>query len=101
MKAIILVSTGWVHIWPSPRNGILLCLVWIDKGRHRFGKVLTLTIEQMLQLAQDFLENDFQVVARETKCFHQGDPYGEIQSWMYPRDKLELMDKNPYIKSIK
>ena len=70
-------------------------------GAHRFNKVLTLTVEQMLQLSQDFLENDYHIVAREVKCFHQGDPYGEVQAWMYPRDQLELMDKNPYLKQIK
>ncbi|MHA1650701.1 MAG: hypothetical protein ACTSYB_10950 [Candidatus Helarchaeota archaeon] len=70
-------------------------------GAYRFGKLLTLTIEQIVQLSQDFLGNNFQVVAREVKCFHQGDPCGEIRIWLYPRDNLQLMESNPYLHQIK
>jgi hypothetical protein len=70
-------------------------------GMHRFGKTVAVTIEQMVQLSQDFLEHNFQVVAREVRCFHQGDPYGEIRVWLYPRDKQNLMQFNEYLKKIK
>lgn len=70
-------------------------------GMHRFGKTVAVTIEQMVQLSQDFLEHNFQVVAREVRCFHQGDPYGEIRVWLYPRDKPDLTQFNDYLKRIK
>lgn len=70
-------------------------------GMHRFGKTVALTVEQMIQLSQDFLQHNFQVVAREVRCFHQGDPYGEIRVWLYPRDKQNLMQVNDYLKKIK
>lgn len=70
-------------------------------GAHRFGKFLTLTIQQMTQIIQNFLENDFEVIARETRCFHQGDPFGELRLWLYPRDQLSLKAANPYIQQIK
>lgn len=70
-------------------------------GRHRFGKFLTLTIETMTQIIQDFFGNDLHVVAREIHCFHRGDLYGEIRVWLYPRKNLQLMDSNRYIQEIK
>ncbi|MHA1265782.1 MAG: hypothetical protein ACTSRS_11170 [Candidatus Helarchaeota archaeon] len=70
-------------------------------GAHRFGKLLTLTIEQMSQLVQDFVGNDVEVVARETRCFHHGDPYGEIRVWFYPRSQPHLKNNNPYLTKIK
>jgi hypothetical protein len=70
-------------------------------GMHRFGKTVAVTIEQMVQLSQDFLEHNFQVVAREVRCFHRGDPYGEIRVWLYPRDKQNLTQFNDYLKKIK
>jgi hypothetical protein len=70
-------------------------------GTARFGKTVAVTIEQMIQLSQDFLQHNFQVTARETRCFHHGDPFGEIRVWLYPRDKLDLMQQNAYLKKIK
>jgi len=70
-------------------------------GMHRFGKTVALTVEQMIQLSQDFLQHDFQAIAREVRCFHQGDPYGEIRVWLYPRDKQNLIQLNDYLKKIK
>ncbi|MHA1278499.1 MAG: hypothetical protein ACTSQI_13595 [Candidatus Helarchaeota archaeon] len=70
-------------------------------GKHRFGKVLTLTIEQMTQLALDFLDHEYQVIAREVRCFHRGDTHGEIRIWLYPRDQLALIQENEYLQRIK
>ena len=70
-------------------------------GAHKYGKLLVLTIEQMVQTMEDYAGNDFQVVGREIKCFHRGDPYGEIRIWYYPRDKLELMESNEFLRDIK
>jgi hypothetical protein len=70
-------------------------------GAARFGKTVVVTVEQMIQLSQDFLQHDFEVVARETRCFHHGDPFGEIRVWLYPRNKLELMQENSYLRKIK
>ena len=70
-------------------------------GGHKYGKLLTLTIEQMVQAVEDYAGNDYQVVARETKCFLNGDLKGEIYLWLYPRDNLELMETNEYIQTIK
>ncbi len=74
-------------------------------GAHRYGKLLTLTIEQMIQVIEDYMKNDFQVVARETKCFHKGDvlsnAMAEIRVWLYPKQQLDLMESNIYLKQIK
>jgi hypothetical protein len=70
-------------------------------GKHRFGKMIALTTEQMTQQIQDYLQNEVQVVTREVKCFHQGDPYGELRIWLYPRDQLQLMEQNEYLQKIK
>jgi len=69
-------------------------------GLHKYGKFIVLTIESMTQTMQDYAGNDFQVVGREIKCFHNGDPNGEIRLWLYPRDKPELMDANKYLTMI-
>jgi hypothetical protein len=70
-------------------------------GAHKYGKLQVLTIEQMTQVMEDYAGNDFEVVGRETKCFLNGDPNGEIRIWLYPRDKPELMEKNEYLRTIK
>ncbi len=70
-------------------------------GAHRYGKLLVLTVEQMNQAMMDYIGNEYQVVARETMCFHNGDPHGEIRVWLYAPDQMHLMDLNNFIKSIK
>jgi hypothetical protein len=70
-------------------------------GKHRFGKVTTLTIEQMTSLALQYVNQDYEVVAREVRCFHRGDTHGEIRVWLYPRDKPHLMKENEYLANIK
>ncbi|MHA1130630.1 MAG: hypothetical protein ACTSQI_06575 [Candidatus Helarchaeota archaeon] len=70
-------------------------------GKHHYGKLQVLTIEQMTQVMQDFAGNDFEVIGRETKCFHRGDDYGEIQLWLYPRSNPQLREKNELLKLIK
>jgi len=72
-----------------------------ELGAHKYGKLLTLTIEQMVQAVEDYAGNDYKVVARELKCFLNDDFKGEIYLWLYPRDNLELMETNEYIRAIK
>jgi hypothetical protein len=68
---------------------------------HKYGKLLVLTIEQMLQATQDYVGTDRTVVAREVRCFLNGDSNGEIRLWLYPKDKLDLMKANNYLTQIK
>ena len=70
-------------------------------GAHHYGKFTVLTFEQCIQQVQDYAELDNTVVARETKCFLNGDPYGEFYFWIYPNDKLHLMEQNEVLKRIK
>ncbi len=70
-------------------------------GAHKYGKFLCLTTEQMLQATEDYIGNEYTVVGRETKCFLNGDDRGEMRFWFYPNDKLDLMEKNEYLKKIK
>ncbi|NVM53361.1 MAG: hypothetical protein HWN66_06620 [Candidatus Helarchaeota archaeon] len=70
-------------------------------GAHKYGKLHVLTIEQMIQVVEDYTGNDFKVIGRETKCFLNGDSNGEIRIWLYPRDKLDLMESNEYLRQIK
>jgi hypothetical protein len=70
-------------------------------GAHKYGKLLCLTIEQMIQSVEDYAGNDFNVVARELKCFHTGDSHGELRLWLYPRDQPALLDSNDYLRLIK
>lgn len=69
-------------------------------GVHKYGKLLCLTIEQMMQLIQDYAGNDYKIVGREINCF-LSDSKGELRFWFYPRDKLNLMEINTYLKQIK
>jgi len=70
-------------------------------GKHRYGRLHVLTIEQITQAVEDYVGNDYHVVGREVKCFHNGDDIGEIRLWLYPRDQLDLMESNEYLKKIK
>ncbi len=70
-------------------------------GAHKYGKLLCLTIEQMMQCIQDYAGLNFKVVGRETRCYHAGDSEGEMRIWFYPNDDLELMEKNDHLKKIK
>lgn len=70
-------------------------------GAHRYGKLQVITIENMIQAMQDYVGNENQVVGREIKCFLNGDDNGEIRFWLYPKDNLELMESNDYLKTIK
>ena len=68
---------------------------------HKYGKLLVLTIEQMIQAIQDYAGNNYTVFGRETKCYLNGDPNGEIRIWLYPQDRLDLMDANEHLSRIK
>ncbi|MFX0209146.1 MAG: hypothetical protein ACFFDT_24395, partial [Candidatus Hodarchaeota archaeon] len=70
-------------------------------GSHRYGKLMCLTIEQVIQLIQDYSGNDCKVVGREIECYLAGASKAELRFWLYPKDKLELMEKNEYLKKIK
>ncbi len=70
-------------------------------GKHRYGRLHVLTIEGITQAVEDYVGNDVLVVGREVKCFHKGDDIGEIRLWLYPRDQLELMESNEFLKNIK
>ena len=70
-------------------------------GTHNYGKLLCLTIEQMLQAVEDFAGNEYKVIGREVKCCLNGDPTGEMRFWLYPPDKLHLMEANEYLKKVK
>ncbi|MHA1379660.1 MAG: hypothetical protein ACTSRG_14910 [Candidatus Helarchaeota archaeon] len=54
------------------------------KGAN-FGDILSSIFKGIAQALQDYIGNDFDVTARETKCFMRGDAYGEITLWLKPR----------------
>ena len=60
-----------------------------DKG---FGEILGNAITALVQLVQDYVENDYSIVLKETKCFLRGDKYGEFTMYFYPRPKEEEID---------
>lgn len=70
-------------------------------GKQRYGKFTCLTFEQCIQLAQDYAKREVKVIGRETKCFHQGDQTGEMCFWLYPKDNLQLMESNEFLKKLK
>lgn len=70
-------------------------------GKQRYGKFTCLTFEQCIQLTQDYTSKACTVVGRETRCFLQGDTIGEMRFWIYPNDKLNLMEFNEFLKKIK
>ncbi|MHA1377589.1 MAG: hypothetical protein ACTSRG_04300 [Candidatus Helarchaeota archaeon] len=47
---------------------------------------LAILFEEIIELEQEYVGNEYFVEAKETKCFMKGDPYGEIQVKLYPKD---------------
>ncbi len=51
------------------------------------GEVLAAIFKGILQALQDYVGNEYNVIARETKCFVRGDPHGEITILLKPREQ--------------
>ncbi len=56
-----------------------------DFKSANFGDILSSIFKGIVQALQDYVGNNFEVTAKETKCFMRGDPYGEITLWLRPR----------------
>ena len=60
----------------------------VDELAHRgFAEILGNAVAALLQITQDYVENDYQIVTKETKCFLRGDSYGEMVMYFHPKDK--------------
>jgi len=58
-----------------------------DLGNHDYFHVITELAEAAIQHIQDYVENRYRVLCRETKCFLRGDDQGELTVFFYPKDK--------------
>jgi hypothetical protein len=56
-------------------------------GNHDYFHVITELAEAAIQHIQDYVENRYRVLCRETKCFLRGDDQGELTVFFYPKDK--------------
>ncbi|MHA1793958.1 MAG: hypothetical protein ACTSVI_15055 [Promethearchaeota archaeon] len=54
-------------------------------GDFTTGEILASMFKGILQAVQNYVGNDYEVTARETKCFMRGDNMGEITVWFTPR----------------
>ncbi len=54
-------------------------------GECHTGEVFAAIVKGIMQALQDYVGNNYEVRARETKCFMRGDPYGEITLWLNPK----------------
>ena len=55
------------------------------EGEYGYGSCASGIFETALQQVQDYMENPYQVVVKETKCFHRGDNYQEFTAFFYPK----------------
>ncbi|MHA1299383.1 MAG: hypothetical protein ACTSO9_08115 [Candidatus Helarchaeota archaeon] len=56
-----------------------------DLGSQNFGDIFALLFRGVIQAFVDYVGNEYDVTARETKCFMRGDPHGEITVTLTPR----------------
>ena len=56
-----------------------------ELGEKTLAGFLAVLFEEIIELEQEYVGNDYRVEAKETKCFMKGDPYGEITIKLYPR----------------
>ena len=54
-------------------------------GGFNTGEIFAAIIRSIVQAIQDYVGNDYEVTAKETKCFMRGDEKGEITVWIKPR----------------
>lgn len=54
-------------------------------GETMPGEILASMFKGILQVLQDYVGNEYDVTAKETKCFMRGDPYGEVTVWLKPK----------------
>ncbi len=61
-----------------------------ELGQRGFAEILGNALTALVQLMQDTVENDYNVVQKETRCFLRGDNYGEQTLLFYPKEKETL-----------
>ncbi len=52
-----------------------------------YGDFFALMIGGIIQEIEDYVGNEFKIVAKETKCFMRGDDKGELTLYFYPKEK--------------
>ncbi|NHI94001.1 MAG: hypothetical protein EAX96_16045 [Candidatus Lokiarchaeota archaeon] len=58
-----------------------------DLGDQDYFHVITSIAEAAVQHMQDYVENDYKIKCKETKCFLRGDDQGELTLFFYPKDE--------------
>ncbi len=62
-------------------------LIPAQEGELGYGSCACGIFESALQQVQDYVGNPYQVVVRETKCFHRGDNIQEFTAFFYPKEE--------------
>lgn len=69
-----------------------------DLKSENYGKIIEVLLSQTVELVEEFVENKYKVICKETKCFLRGDSVGEYRIWLYPEEEFEEKIKlNKYI----
>ncbi len=55
-------------------------------SEYGYGSCASGIFETALQMVQDYVENPYRVVVRETKCFMRGDQVQEFTAYFYPKE---------------
>ena len=58
---------------------------------YGYGAAAAGIFETALQMVQDYVDNPYSVVCRETKCFCRGDDYQEFTAYFYPKQEEEII----------
>lgn len=92
------------ELWSEPKlvieeNGVLkltmreqICLFCTeereltqnDLGDANLGDILASIFKGIIQALEEYVGNEYEITARETKCLLRGDTYGEITLWLKP-----------------
>ncbi len=57
--------------------------------KHSYGELLATALGSLLQMVQDYVENDYNIEVKETKCLLKGDSYGYAIMYFHPKTETE------------
>ncbi|MHA1784738.1 MAG: hypothetical protein ACTSVY_04850, partial [Candidatus Helarchaeota archaeon] len=55
-------------------------------GDRNYGEIMAMAFTVLLQEIQNYVENDYKIVGKETKCYLRGDDKGEYTFYFYPKE---------------
>lgn len=55
-------------------------------GSLSMGEIFASLLGGIIRALEEYVGNDYEITARETKCLMRGDRYGEVTLWLQPRE---------------